>query len=312
MIATTSLPTSKPTADPVTWSYQEAFARNRGLLSAAEQERLQASRIAIAGLGGVGGIHLATLARLGIGAFHIADPDRFEPVNFNRQYGATVAALGRRKATVMERQARAINPGLDLRVFPEAITADNVAAFLDGVDVVIDGIDFFALETRCLLFREARRRGIWAVTAGPLGFSTAWLVFDPRGMSFEEYFDLHAGQEAAEQLAAFAVGLAPQATHWPYLDLTEVDMRSGRGPSLGLACQLSAGVAAAEVVKILLGRGTVRAAPCYAQFDAYRQLLRTGRLRWGNRHPWQRLKRWLLLRQLRKVGVAAASSRRLT
>src|SRR5262249_45278841 len=155
---------------------------------------LRESRIAIAGLGGVGGVHLATLARLGIGSFHIADPDRFEPVNFNRQHGATVNVLGRRKATVMEREARAINPDLDLHVFPEAVTPSNVAAFLDGADVLVDGIDFFALESRRLLFREARRRGIWAVTAGPLGFSTAWLVFDPKGMSFDDYFDLHDGQ----------------------------------------------------------------------------------------------------------------------
>jgi ThiF family len=53
------------------------------------------SRVAIAGLGGVGGIHLATLARLGIGSFHIADPDRFEPANFNRQHGATSRARHR-------------------------------------------------------------------------------------------------------------------------------------------------------------------------------------------------------------------------
>src|SRR5204862_3453111 len=115
------------------------------------------------------------------------------------------------------------------------------------------------------------------------------------------YFDLHDGQERLEQLAAFAVGLAPRATHLSYLDLTQVDVQSGRGPSLGLACQLCAGVAAAEVVKILLGRGPIRAAPCYFQFDAYRQALRRGRLRWGNRHPWQRIKRWWLLRRLRQI-----------
>src|SRR5215471_10314811 len=125
-----------PNAGALRWSYGEAFSRHRGLVAAAEQARLQRSRVAIAGLGGVGGVHLATLARLGIGSFHIADPDRFELANFNRQHGATIAALGRRKATVMERQARAINPDLRLRVFPEAVTPRNVTAFLDGVDVL--------------------------------------------------------------------------------------------------------------------------------------------------------------------------------
>ena len=100
MLATTA---ARRPADAV-WCYDEAFARHRGLLSAAEQERLRQSRIAIAGLGGVGGVHLATLARLGIGAFHIADPDDFELANFNRQHGANVDTIGRSKAAVMAEQ----------------------------------------------------------------------------------------------------------------------------------------------------------------------------------------------------------------
>jgi hypothetical protein len=277
------------------WSYETAFSRNRGLIGAEEQARLRASRVAIVGMGGVGGIHLVTLARLGIGAFHIADPDRFELANFNRQYGATTHTLGRSKAEVMAETASAINPEAEVRVFAEAVTPENVGAFLDGVDVLVDGIDFFAV--------EARRRGIWAVTAAPLGFSTAWLVFDPRGLSFDAYFDLRDGMDRWDQLIAFAVGVAPRATHLRYLDLSAVDLRSGAGPSAGLACQLCAGVTAAEVMKILLERAPIRAAPWYSQFDAYRQVLRTGRLRMGNRHPFQRLKRWYLRRRLQALGA---------
>jgi molybdopterin/thiamine biosynthesis adenylyltransferase len=285
------------------WSYDTAFCRNRGLINAEEQNKLCNSRVAIAGLGGVGGIHLVTLARLGIGAFHLADPDRFELANFNRQYGAITRTLGHSKAEVMSGEARAINPEVQLRVFAEPIDPHNVDAFLDGVDVFVDGIDFFAIEARRLLFREARQRGIWSVTAGPVGFSTAWLVFDPNGMSFDDYFDLHDGMDRWEQIIAFAVGLAPRATHLRYLDLSAIDPQSGRGPSAGLACQLCAGVAAAETMKILLGRSPIRAAPYYGQFDAYRGILRTGRLRGGNRHPLQRLKRWYLRRRLRALGV---------
>ncbi|HZU39067.1 MAG TPA: ThiF family adenylyltransferase, partial [Gemmataceae bacterium] len=175
-------------------------------------------------------------------------------------------------------------------------------------DVLVDGIDFFALDARRLLFREARRRGIWALTAGPIGFSAAWLVFAPTGMAFDEYFDLNDGMERLDQLIAFAVGLTPRATHLKYLDLTQVDLSAGRGPSAGLACQLCSGVAAAEVVKILLGRSPILAAPWYSQFDAYRQLFCRRRLRWGNRHPLQRLKRWYLHRRLQRLGVCASAS----
>jgi molybdopterin/thiamine biosynthesis adenylyltransferase len=258
--------------------------------------------VAIVGMGGVGGIHLVTLVRLGIGGFHIADPDHFELANFNRQYGANLRTLGRNKAEVMAEEARAINPEAQVRVFSEAITPANVGAFLDGVDVLIDGIDFFALETRRLLFREARRRGIWAVTAGPIGFSSAWLVFSPTGLSFDDYFDLNDAMDRLDQLIAFLAGLTPRATHLSYMDLSQVDTRTGRGPSAALTCHLCSGVAAAEVVKILLGRSPIRSAPWYSQFDAYRQRLHVGRLRWGNRSPLQRLKRRVLRKRLSRLG----------
>jgi hypothetical protein len=96
--------------------------------------------------------------------------------------------------------------------------------------------------------------------------------------------------------------LTPRASHLAYLDLKQVDPRSGRGPSAGLACQLCAGVAAAEAVKILLGRSPIRPAPWFFQFDAYLQRLYRGRLRWGNRSPAQRLKRWLMKKNLARLG----------
>jgi len=123
--------------DHAAFSYQEAFARHLGLVNHEEQNRLRSSRVAIAGMGGVGGIHLITLARLGIGAFHIADPDDFELVNFNRQYGATLRSLGRGKAEVMAEEARAVNPDLELRVFSEAITPENVGEFLANLNLSV-------------------------------------------------------------------------------------------------------------------------------------------------------------------------------
>jgi len=283
------------------WSYDDAFSRHRGLISVEEQEQLRGKRVAIVGQGGVGGIHLITLTRLGVGGFHIADPDRFELSNFNRQYGANMRTLGRNKADIMAEEARAINPELHVQVF-EAITPENVGALLDGVDVLLDGIDFFSLETRRLVFGEARRRGIWAITAGPIGFSAAWIVFSPTGMSFDEYFDMDDTMDRADQLIAFVIGLTPGASHLAYMDLTQVDPRSGRGPSVGLACQLCGGVAAAETLKVLLGRSPILPAPWYFQFDAYRQRLVKGRLRWGNRSPSQRLKRRLMKKHLARLG----------
>lgn len=283
---------------PDGWSYEAAFRRNLGLVSSAEQEKLRASHVAIAGLGGVGGVHLVTLARLGIGKFTIADPDTFEVGNFNRQLGATTRSVGRSKAEVMAEEARAINPDVEIRVFSEAVTLANVDEFLTGADVYVDGVDFFTIEVRRLLFRKARELGIWGTTAAPLGCSTAWLSFAPNGMSFDSYFDFQDGMETLDQIVTFAVGLAPGATQRAYMDLSKVDLRARTGPSLGLACQLCSGVTAAEIMKILLGRGKVITAPEYAQFDAYTGQLRRGRLWWGNRSPWQKMKRFFLKRFL--------------
>jgi molybdopterin/thiamine biosynthesis adenylyltransferase len=283
------------------WSYQEAFARNLGLVSPEEQQQLRDSRVAIVGMGGVGGVHLTTLARLGVGKFSIADPDTFEVANFNRQVGATTQSLGRSKVEVMAEEVRAINPEVELRLF-QAVTPENVADFLDGAGVLIDSIDFFEIAARRQIFAEARRRGIWAVTAAPLGFSTAWLAFSPTGMSFDEYFDLNDSMDQLDRIIAFGIGLAPRATHLGYMELARTDPRTHRGPSAGLSCQLCSGVAAAETLKILLGRSPIRAAPHYFQFDPYRYLLRRGKLRGGNRNPLQRLKRWLARRKLVRLG----------
>src|SRR5688572_27053803 len=99
-----------PRATRAAWSYEEAFCRNLGLISREEQQKLRNSRVAIAGMGGVGGVHLLTLARLGIEKFTIADPDEFELANFNRQAGANIETLGQSKAGIMAAQARLINP----------------------------------------------------------------------------------------------------------------------------------------------------------------------------------------------------------
>ena len=80
----------------------EAFSRNIGLLSKEEQDLLANTRVAIPGMGGVGGLHLITLTRTGVGKFNLADFDTFEPANVNRQFGARVPDFGRPKMEVMK------------------------------------------------------------------------------------------------------------------------------------------------------------------------------------------------------------------
>ncbi len=279
---------------------EDALSRNIGFFSMAEQDRLLNATVAIPGLGGVGGAHLITLARMGIGRFHLADFDVFEPANLNRQYGAKVSHFGRPKLDVMVEEAMNINPFLDIRKFPEGVDKKNLETFLDGVDVVVDGIDFFSIDVRRMVFKRARELGIHVVTVGPLGFSAAMLVFAPeRGMDFDAYFDIRDGMPIEDKLLAFMIGLAPRATHRHYIDSRAVDLENRRGPSLGAGCENCAATAAAEVARIVLGRPGIRPAPCYAQYDPYVRRFHQGYLPFGNRNPLQRLKRRLIKRKMR-------------
>ena len=279
------------------FDYEEAFSRNIGWMTIEEQNVLRGKRIAIAGMGGVGGVHLLTLTRLGIGGFNIADYDNFELANFNRQVGAAVAHLDRPKTDVMAGMAQDINPELEVKKFPNGVTSDNLSEFFTDVDIYVDALDFFAFDAREKVFAYCAKNGIPAVTAAPLGMGTALLNFLPGQMTFEQYFQLE-GKSEADKILHFLLGLAPAMLQRGYLvDQSAVDLIHHKGPSTPMACELCAGVAATQVLKILLKRGKVVTAPWGLQFDAYtNKMVKTWRPG-GNSNPIQRLAIALARRQ---------------
>jgi molybdopterin/thiamine biosynthesis adenylyltransferase len=283
--------------------YKQAFQRNLGLISGDEQEVLRTARVAVAGVGGVGGLHLLALARMGVGRFHIADFDTFEVSNFNRQFGATIDAVGREKIEVMFEMVRGVNPEAEVRLFRDGVQPDNVERFLEGVQVVVDGLDFFAIDHRRLLFNEARRKGIYVLTAAPVGFGSTLQIFAPEGMSFDEYFGMHDGMSEFEKLVAFATGLAPAVWHRRYMDLSKVRVSAGRTPVVASSCILSSALVATETVNIVLRRRPIKAVPYYFQFDMFLQKYRRGYLAFGARNPLQRLKRWILSRTMKRLAA---------
>lgn len=284
------------------FEYDNAFSRNIGWVTRAEQALLRSKRLAIAGMGGVGGIHLLTLARLGVSSFHIADFDTFEINNFNRQVGATLSNLGQAKTEVMSKMALDINPEMDLRQFPEGINQHNLPQFLDGVDLYVDGLDFFAFSSRQETFRACAQRKIPAITAAPLGIGAAVVNFIPGRMTFDEYFTWGDCSEQ-EKALRFLLGLAPMGLHFGYLvDPTSINFAEHKVPSTIMACQICAGVAATEALKILLKRGTVLAAPYSFQFDAYRNKVARVWRPGGNRNPLQLIALQIAKRRLAKLG----------
>ena len=282
---------------PIEFDYSLAFSRNIGWVTEAEQAKLKMARVGIAGLGGVGGAHLLTLARLGISNFNISDFDQFDVHNLNRQAGAFMPFMGQPKLDTMARMARDINPEINLRLFPEGVTPASVDEFLRDVDVYVDGLDFFALPARRVVFAKCREKGIPALTAAPLGMGTAFLYFSPTGMSFEDYFKVE-GHEQQEQYARFIAGLSPAMLNRDYLVAPEaVKFHEKRVPSTIMACDLCAGLMGTSVLKVLLGRGAIKAAPWGMHFDAYHQRLKLTWRPFGNSNPLQQI----LLKFIRPV-----------
>jgi len=282
---------------PIPFNYDKAFSRNIGWVTPAEQAKLRQARIGIAGLGGVGGAHLLTLTRLGLSNFNISDFDDFDVHNLNRQAGAFMPFMGQPKLNTIAKLARDINPEIDLRLFPKGVQPDNVDEFLKDVDVYVDGLDFFALPARRMVFAKCREKGIPALTAAPLGMGVAFLYFSPTGMSFEEYFKVE-GHPQQEQYARFIAGLSPAMLNRDYLVAPEaVNFAEKRGPSTIMACDMCAGVMGTSVLKVLLGRGAIKAAPWGMQFDAYHQKLKFTWRPFGNANPLQQL----LLKFIRPV-----------
>ena len=286
------------------YDYDEAFSRNIGLLSEEEQARVRGARVAVAGLGGVGGNHVLALARIGFGSFSLADLDHFELANMNRQAGASVDTLGRSKVEVTAEIVRAINPDADLRLFPHGIAKENIGDFLDGAVAAVDGIDFFNMDARRLLFREARARGIHALTSAPVGFGATLHVFSPTGMSFDRYFDVHDGMSLPAQLIQFVLGLAPERAHRSYFPPGALDFEKRRAPSLAPGCLLASVLVATAIANLVVKKRPTKVVPHFSQFDPLVQTYKTGYLRGGNRNPKQRAKRWWVLRTNRALREA--------
>lgn len=270
------------------FDYNTAFSRNIGWVTEEEQQLLKSKKVAIAGAGGVGGEHLVTLARLGVGAFSISDFDEFEVHNFNRQAGAFMSTLNRPKCEVMNEIALDINPQLKIDSFPTGIDESNVDAFLDGADIYVDSLDFFALSARKLVFTKCQEKSIPILTAAPLGMGVALLCFMPGKMTFEEYFCFEDAKNENEEYLKFLIGVSPSMLQKNYLVVPEkADFKAKKGPSMPMAVKMCGGLAGSYALKILLNRGKVIHAPWGLHFDAYQNKFKKTWRPGGNKNPLQ-------------------------
>lgn len=130
------------------------LVRSRLALGEAAFARLRRTRVAVFGLGGVGGWCAEALARTGTGRLLLVDFDRVAPSNLNRQLVATAGNLGRLKTEVLAERLAEAAPGTETEIISAAYTPENAADFpLAGCDFVIDAIDM--LPAKAALIRHA-------------------------------------------------------------------------------------------------------------------------------------------------------------
>ena len=120
----------------------DQFSRTQLLLGKSAMEKLKNARVAVFGLGGVGGYVVEALARSGVGALELIDHDDISPTNLNRQILATQNTLGMPKAEAAAQRARAINPNIQAIARQVFYTPDTAHEFdFTQYDYVVDAID---------------------------------------------------------------------------------------------------------------------------------------------------------------------------
>lgn len=158
----------------------DQFSRTRLLIGDEPVERLAKAKVAVFGVGGVGGFCVEALARAGVGTLHLYDDDTVSESNLNRQIAALHSTLGQPKAEVMAQRVRDINPLCDVRAIQMFYLPENGKAVdLSQYDYVVDAIDTVAakldLAQRCT---ELQVKLISAMGSGNKLDPTAFVVTD--------------------------------------------------------------------------------------------------------------------------------------
>ena len=138
---------------------ENQFTRTEMMLGAEAVRRLNSARVAVFGIGGVGGYAVEALARAGVGEIHLYDSDRVSVTNINRQIIALHSTVGRLKTEVMKERIADINPSARVMSFPIFYgdeTADSID--LSQYDYIIDAID--TVRSKLLLITRAKAASI--------------------------------------------------------------------------------------------------------------------------------------------------------
>ena len=150
---------------------EDQFSRQRMIIGEEGMRKLSSSRVAVFGLGGVGGYAAETLARCGIGALDLIDHDRFSLTNLNRQLHAAHSTVGMLKTEVVRARILDINPNCRVTVFPVFYLPENAPDFhLADYDYIIDAMD--TVTAKLTLAESAAKAGTPLISSMGTGNKT--------------------------------------------------------------------------------------------------------------------------------------------
>lgn len=279
--------------------YTDRTNRNIGWITNEEQNILKNTTIGIAGCGGMGGLVAQILLRAGVGTIKIADTEVFDTSNINRQFGATYKTIGHNKAFATATLLRETTDDTTIHVYPKGITEEYVDDFVNGCDLILDEIEYWALSGRIMLHQKAMSLGIHIINANTVGFGSRLFLFTPNSATIEDclginykeaiIFDkkLESGtariEERIKAMAAVTLGLVPEylfysPKHEKCGNMKSVAKRlaeEGKAPIFATNPPMCSGFLADHVALYLLrNSGVIRKtiklpiAPGYLLFDA--------------------------------------------
>jgi molybdopterin/thiamine biosynthesis adenylyltransferase len=142
-----------------------------------DQDKLRSASVFVAGVGGLGGTSSLYLALAGIGRIRIADSDRVDPSNLNRQVLFTVDSLGRSKAEEAGRRLREANPLISIETYSDVIDRTSIERLAAECDLIVDGLD--NMPTRFILNEHSVKKQIPYLYGAVHGWQGMVGLFNP-------------------------------------------------------------------------------------------------------------------------------------
>jgi molybdopterin/thiamine biosynthesis adenylyltransferase len=173
------------------YDYNDSYQRNLGILSEYEQNRLKGSKVAVVGVGGVGGAMAMMLARSGVANFTLIDPDKYELSNTNRHINSYYDTQGEYKTEVTRKEILRINPEANVEIFSRKLSLDEIDQVIETNDVIIPAADDVAFSSKVLIKAQEQKK--CAVSAMPSGLTGYILVFNPSSASIIDPSDIFGG-----------------------------------------------------------------------------------------------------------------------